>query len=34
MVLATVSGFDHYLVKPCAPADLLKLLEPLKTWRK
>jgi DNA-binding response OmpR family regulator len=34
MVLATVSGFDHYLVKPCAPADLLKLLEPLRIWRK
>ena len=32
--LANASGFDHYLVKPCAPADLLKLLEPLRTWRK
>jgi DNA-binding response OmpR family regulator len=28
--LANMSGFDHYLVKPCAPADLLKLLEPLR----
>jgi DNA-binding response OmpR family regulator len=28
--LASVSGFDHYLVKPCAPADLIKLLEPLR----
>ena len=28
--LADVSGFDHYLVKPCAPAELLALLAPLK----
>lgn len=29
--LANMSGFDHYLLKPCAPADLLKLLEPLRS---
>jgi DNA-binding response OmpR family regulator len=23
-------GFDHYLVKPCDPADLIRLLEPLR----
>lgn len=28
--LSNMSGFDHYLVKPCAPADLLALLAPLK----
>ena len=27
--LASVSGFDHYLVKPCATPDLLALLAPL-----
>ena len=25
-VLAQIIGFDHYLLKPCAPADLLSLL--------
>ena len=29
--LAHASGFDHYLVKPCPPSDLLKLLEPLRS---
>lgn len=29
-ILGHLSGFDHYLVKPCAPAELLKLLEPLR----
>lgn len=29
-VLARVSGFDHYLVKPYAPAELLGLLAALK----
>ena len=28
-VLSQIIGFDHYLVKPCAPADLLKLLSQL-----
>jgi DNA-binding response OmpR family regulator len=27
--LANASGFDHYLVKPCAPGELLQLLKPL-----
>jgi DNA-binding response OmpR family regulator len=30
-VLASISGFHHYLVKPYAPAELLKLLEPLRS---
>ena len=25
-ILSQIIGFNHYLVKPCAPADLLKLL--------
>lgn len=29
-VLANMSGFDHYLVKPYAPAELLALLAPLR----
>jgi DNA-binding response OmpR family regulator len=29
--LAQVSGFDHYLVKPCPPSELLKLIEPLRS---
>jgi DNA-binding response OmpR family regulator len=28
-ILSQILGFDHYLVKPCAPADLLKLLAQL-----
>jgi DNA-binding response OmpR family regulator len=28
-VLAQLNGFDHYLIKPYAPAELLKLLAPL-----
>lgn len=28
--LANMSGFDHYLLKPCAPAELLALIAPLK----
>jgi DNA-binding response OmpR family regulator len=30
-ILSEIIGFDHYLVKPYAPADLLALLEPLKS---
>ena len=30
-ILSEILGFDHYLVKPYAPADLLALLEPLKS---
>lgn len=29
-ILSEVIGFDHYLVKPYAPQQLLKLLEPLR----
>lgn len=29
-ILAQISGFDHYLVKPVPPADILALLEPLR----
>lgn len=29
-ILANISGFDHYLVKPYAPAEVLALLAPLK----
>jgi DNA-binding response OmpR family regulator len=29
-ILSEIIGFDHYLVKPYAPADLLALLEPLR----
>ena len=29
-VLAQILGFNHYLVKPYAPAELLALLEPLR----
>ena len=28
-ILSQIIGFNHYLVKPCAPADLLKLLAQL-----
>ena len=28
-ILSQLLGFNHYLVKPCAPADLLKLLAQL-----
>ena len=30
-VLADIMGFDHYLLKPCEPQQLLALLEPLRT---
>jgi DNA-binding response OmpR family regulator len=29
-ILSQIIGFDHYLIKPYPPADLLKLLEPLR----
>jgi CheY-like chemotaxis protein len=29
-MVAQQVGFDHHLVKPCEPADLLRLLEPLR----
>ena len=32
-LVARQVGFDHYLDKPCQPADVLKLLEPLSRPR-
>jgi len=29
-LLASTVGFDHFLVKPCDPQQLLKLLDPLR----
>lgn len=29
-LLSQMVGFHHYCLKPCEPADLLKLLEPLR----
>jgi DNA-binding response OmpR family regulator len=29
-LVGTAVGFDHYLLKPCAPRDLLRLMEPLR----
>lgn len=29
-VLGTAVGFDHYLMKPCDPQEVLRLLEPLR----
>ena len=31
LLMAKAVGFDHYLVKPCEPSDVLKLLAPLRT---
>ena len=30
-VLSQIVGLDHYLVKPCAPDELLALIAPLRT---
>ena len=30
-ILSQILGFNHYLVKPCAPADLLKVLAQLES---
>jgi DNA-binding response OmpR family regulator len=30
-ILSQLTGFDHYLLKPCEPKELLKLLEPLRS---
>lgn len=32
-VLAELVGFDHYVTKPCAPSELLRLLAPLQLPR-
>jgi DNA-binding response OmpR family regulator len=29
-LVGTAVGFDHYLLKPCEPRDVLRLLEPLR----
>ena len=29
-VLGTAVGFDHYLLKPCDPKEVLRLIEPLR----
>ena len=29
-VLGKAVGFDHYLLKPCDPAEVLRLIEPLR----
>lgn len=30
-LMGKAAGFDHYLLKPCEPRELLPLLEPLRT---
>ena len=30
-ILSEIIGFDHYLVKPYMPSDVLRLLAPLRT---
>lgn len=30
-ILSELTGFDHYMVKPCEPEQLLKLIEPLRS---
>ena len=30
-ILSQLTGFDHYVVKPCEPKELLRLLEPLRS---
>ena len=30
-LVGTVVGFDHYLLKPCEPKDVLRLVEPLRS---
>ena len=29
-LVGTAVGFDHYLLKPCEPKDVLRLIEPLR----
>ena len=33
-VVSQIAGFDHYLLKPYEPSDLLKLLAPLRSPRR
>jgi len=30
-LVGTAVGFDHYLLKPCEPKEVLRLIEPLRT---
>jgi len=30
-LVGTAVGFDHYLLKPCEPQEVLRLMEPLRT---
>jgi two-component system OmpR family response regulator len=30
-LVGTAVGFDHYLLKPCEPKEVLRLMEPLRT---
>jgi DNA-binding response OmpR family regulator len=30
-LVGTAVGFDHYLLKPCEPKDVLRLIEPLRS---
>ncbi|HYL23503.1 MAG TPA: response regulator [Burkholderiales bacterium] len=30
-LVGTVVGFDHYLLKPCEPKEVLRLMEPLRS---
>lgn len=30
-LVGTAVGFDHYLLKPCEPRDVLRLIEPLRS---
>ena len=30
-LVGTAVGFDHYLLKPCEPREVLRLIEPLRT---
>jgi two-component system, OmpR family, response regulator len=30
-LLGTAVGFDHYLLKPCEPKEVLRLMEPLRS---
>ena len=33
-MVGTAVGFDHYLLKPCEPKEVLRLIEPLRSGSK
>ena len=33
-LVGTAVGFDHYLLKPCEPKEVLRLIEPLRSGSK